>query len=456
MSQVPATGPAETAVPRTTPTWRYSIGMFGMSLPINMIRGSMALYWIDIQGLDAGAYAIVMILYGIIDAIDNPILGYFSDRTNTRFGRRRPWLVVGITILAAAFVAFFSAPSSLEGAQMVAWFATFAILCEAADSMINANYGSLLPELFTEEKRRARANSMRQAFQLVALIISLAITPLLTTSVFGTDRTTEGFSTTAVIYAVIAAAVLFFMTFSVRENPPPPEERQPGFFSSIWDIVTTKVFWQVGIASACYLVPLGVVLAAMQLYVKYSLELPVANTFVIMGVVVVFAILGIGVWTRFVTRHGAPTVWRLGYVFLAAGFIPLYFANSLVTAVLAGLVVAVGWSALLATNDLIQARILDDDTRRTGHHREGIFLSAFGFFGRLTGALTGIGFWLISVMYGYQNQDAPGEDPGAAFRFLMCVIPFVIAALGAVISRLIHVPDAGRDYPVGPQEIEIP
>nr|NLD40753.1 MFS transporter [Actinomycetales bacterium] len=438
----------------TTPTWRYAIGMFGMSLPINMIRGSMALYWIDIQGLNAGAYAIVMAVYGIIDAIDNPVLGFLSDRTRTRFGRRKPWLVVGITVLAAAFVALFSAPTSLEGAQMVAWFAIFAILCEAADSMIAANYGALLPELFPEERRRAHANSMRQGFQLVALIISLALTPVLTTRVFGTDRTTEGFSTTAIIYAVVAAAVLLFMTFSVREVPPATSEHQPGFFSSIADIVATRTFWQVGIASACYLVPLGIVLAAMQLYVKYTLDLPVDRTFVIMGVVVVFAILGIAGWTRAVTRWGAPRVWRIGYLFLAAGFIPLYFATSLVGAVLAGLVIAVGWSALLATNDLIQARILDDDARRHGVHREGIFLSAFGFFGRLTGALTGFGFWLISVMYGYQNQDVPGDDPAGAFRFLMCVIPFVIAALGAVISRLIHVPEAGRTY--DREEVSLP
>lgn len=418
--------------------------MFGTSLPINMIRGSMTLYWIDIKGLDTGAYAIVMLVYGIIDAIDNPLLGYLSDRTSTRFGRRRPWLVVGITVLAAAFVGFFSAPDALTGAQMVAWFAVFAILCEAADSMIAANYGSLLPELFTDEKRRAHANSLRQAFQLVALILSLALTPVLTTKVFGTDSTTEGFAITAVIYGVIAAAVLYFMAFSIRENPPPPTERRPGFFRSIWDIARTGVFWQVGFASACYLVPLGIVLGAMQLYVKYSLGIDVAYTFVIMGSVVVFAILMIGVWTRVVTRQGAPFVWRLGYVFLAVGFVPLYFATGLVSAVASALVIGVGWSALLATNDLIQSRILDEDARRHGVHREGIFLSAFGFFSRITGALTGVGFWLITVLYGYESQDNPGSDPGAAFRFLMCVIPFVVAAIGAIVTRFIRVPEAGR------------
>ena len=426
------------------PAWRYSIGMFGQSLPINMVRASMALYWIDIMGLDTRAYAIVMGFYGVLDAIDNPVLGYFSDRTRTRFGRRKPWLFAGVTILLLAFPAFFAAPESLSAAQLVAWFAISAITVEASDSMISANYGALLPELFPSEEPRAKANSLRQVFQLSAMIIALALTPWLTTSVFGSDSSGGGFTTTAIIYAAIAALALYFMIFSLRENPPAVTERRPSFLRSLGDIAKTKVFWQVGLASAAYLVPLGIVLTAMQLYVKYSLRQPVSSATPIMGAVVVFAIVGIGFWTRVVTRRGAPFVWRLGYIFLAIGFIPLYFARTLVEALLAGLIVAVGWSALLSTNDLIQARILDADARRHGVHREGIFLAAFGFFGRATGALTGLGFWAVSLLYGYYNQDNPGEDPAAAFRFLTALVPLVIASFGIVMSQLIRVPEAGR------------
>lgn len=428
-----------------TPIWRYAIGMFGMALPINMVRSSMALYWIDILGLPAAAYAAVMAVYGVLDAIDNPILGHLSDRTRSRFGRRKPWLIAGAAVLGLALVGFFGAPSGLAGPGLIAWFALFAIMTEAADSMIGANYGSLLPELYTDEAARARANSLRQGFQLAGMMFAIALTPVLTTSVFGTETTTRGFTITAALYSLIAATAIFFMAFSVTENPPPLAEQTPGFFRSILDIVSVKIFWQVGLASAAYLVPLGVALATMQLYVKYSLELPVSYTFGIMGAAVVFAMAGIALWTGVITRYGAPPVWRAGYVFLAVGFIPLYFARNLVEAILAAAIIAVGWSALLATNDLIQSRILDADARATGIHREGIFLAAFGFFGRITGGLTGAGFWLISVMFGYEGQANPGDDPGAAFRFLIGVIPLLIAASGAVLSRTIRIPEAGRD-----------
>lgn len=204
---------------RSMPTWRYSIGMFGLAIPINTIRVSTLLFYVDILGLDVRAYGTVMAVYAVLDAVDNPILGHLSDRTRTRWGRRRPWLVIGAVVLTAGLVGFFSAPDTLDGVALVAWFAFFAILCEAADSMYAANYNALLPELFPEEHQRAGANSLRQAFQLLAFAIALAATPVLTTSVFGSEDSPEGFRATAILYAVIALAALLFMALNVREDP---------------------------------------------------------------------------------------------------------------------------------------------------------------------------------------------------------------------------------------------
>jgi GPH family glycoside/pentoside/hexuronide:cation symporter len=428
------------AVPARTPAWRYAIGMFGTSIPINMIKGSMILYYVDILGLDVRAYGVVMVIYAIIDAIDNPVLGHLSDRTRTRFGRRRPWLLVGAPMLAACMIAFFSAPESLDGLGLVLWFAVFAILCEAFDSMLNANYGALLPELYPSERDRAVANGLRQGFQLVALVISLAVTPLLTTKVFGTEETTEGFQTTAVIYALVALAVIVFMALSARENPRYSTVERPRLLRSIWSILRNPLFWKVGLTSACYGVSMALVLTGIQLYVRYSLGLPVANALYLQGIVILITAGGLVVWTRVVARKGALWTWRLAFALLAASFAVLFFANNLVTAIAAGALVGVGWSGMLATNDLITARVLDGDAVRNGQHREGLFLSAFGFFSRLNGIVTGLALTSLGVFFGYNSGDDPGANPGLAFRMYLCVYPFVLTAIGAVASRLFTVP----------------
>nr|SBO97060.1 probable sugar transporter [Nonomuraea gerenzanensis] len=432
--------------------------MFGTSIPINMIKGSMILYYVDILGLDVRAYGAVMVIYAIIDALDNPLLGHLSDRTRTRFGRRRPWLLVGAPMLAACMIAFFSAPTSLEGMGLVLWFAVFAILCEAFDSMLNANYGALLPELYPRERDRAVANSLRQGFQLVALVISLAVTPLLTTSVFGTEESTEGFQTTAVIYGVVAVAVIAFMAISARERPRYSTRERPRLLPSVWSIVRNPLFWTVGLTGACYGVAMALVLSGIQLYVRYSLGLPVGNALYLQGIVILVSAAGLAVWTRVVTRRGALWTWRLSFAVLAVSFAGLFFATGLVTAIAAGVLVGAGWSGMLATNDLIVARVLDADATRNGEHREGLFLSAFGFFSRLNGVVTGLALTSLGVFFGYNSGADPGADPGLAFRVYLCAYPFVLTAIGAVAARFVSVPvetppEAGEPFdpqPPGP------
>lgn len=428
-----------------TPPWRYAIGMFGTSIPINMIKGSMILFYVDILGLDVRAYGAVMVVYAIIDAIDNPVLGYLSDRTRTRWGRRRPWLLVGAPMLAASMIAFFSAPTSLDGMGLVLWFAVFAILCEAFDSMLNANYGALLPELFPKERSRAVANGMRQGFQLVALVISLAVTPLLTTRVFGTEETTTGFTITATIYAAIAVVVIVFMALGIKENPRYATDHRPRFLTGIKQILKNPLFWQVGLVGACYGIAMALVLSGIQLYVRYSLGLPVANALYLQAIVIIISAGGLFVWARVVARKGALWTWRLAFTILAASFAVLFFASDLVSALAAGVLVGIGWSGMLATNDLIVARVLDSDADTHGEHREGLFLSAFGFFGRLNGIVTGLALTSLGVFFGYNSGDDPGSDPGMAFRLYLCVYPFVLTAIGAVASRFVQVPEPPAD-----------
>ncbi|MBO3744842.1 MFS transporter [Streptosporangiaceae bacterium NEAU-GS5] len=414
--------------------------MFGTSIPINMIKGSMILFYVDILGLDVRAYGVVMVIYAIIDALDNPLLGHLSDRTRSRFGRRRPWLLVGAPMLTACMIAFFSVPGSLQGASLLLWFAVFSILCEAFDSMLNANYGALLPELYPQERDRAVANSLRQGFQLVALVISLAVTPLLTTHVFGTEESTEGFRTTAVIYGLVALVVIVFMALSARENPRYSTREQPLLLPSVWTIVRNPTFWTVGLVGACYGIAMALVLAGIQLYVRYSLGLPVDNAFYLQGIVILISAGGLAVWTRVVARRGALWAWRLAFALLAISFAALFFATDLITAIAAGVLVGAGWSGMLATNDLIVARVLDADAARHGEHREGLFLSAFGFFTRLNGIVTGLALTSLGVFFGYNSGDDPGTQAGLAFRVYLCAYPFVLTTIGAIAARFVRVP----------------
>lgn len=426
---------------------RYGIGMFGTSLPINLVKGSMLYVYVELLGLDAVVYATVYAVYGVLDALDNPLFGYLSDRTRSRWGRRRPYLVVGALVLAGTTVALFSVPGPVADSAvgLAVWFAVFAITTEMADSLINASYGALLPELFSEERRRATANAVRQGAQLIALVIALALTPVLARTVLGTEGSTVGYGRLAAIFAVVAAAVILWTAFGVREDPALDAEPRPQFFRSVRQILSTSQFWTVGVVNACYGAAMALVLGGLQLYVEHTLGGTALDASILQLVVIVVAIGMLSVWAAVVRRKGAAWTWRLALPVAAVGFVPMYFASDLLTGILAGLAVAVGYSGVLATNDLVIARVLDADAARHGTHRSGLFLAAFGVLGRLNALVTAGALASLTAWFGYRNGADPGPDPAQAFRVYLSLYPFVLLVIGTTVSRFIRLPPAPQE-----------
>lgn len=101
---------------KTSP-FRYGFGMFGTSLPVNMFKSFAAIYYVDMLGLAMTKYSLVLFIYTFIDAIDNPIYGFLSDRTNTKWGKRRPWLVIGAPLLCLCFILFYNVPNAVVDNQ---------------------------------------------------------------------------------------------------------------------------------------------------------------------------------------------------------------------------------------------------------------------------------------------------------------------------------------------------
>src|SRR4030042_2105803 len=137
--------------PRGLKSFNYAIGMFGTSIPINMLKTYAAIYYVDSLGMTTVQMSLMLLIYTFIDAIDNPVYGFLSDRTRSRWGRRRAWLVVGTPLLILGFIAFYSPPAFLAHNSLVVYCMLFYMLTGTLDSVINANYGALFPELFQDD-----------------------------------------------------------------------------------------------------------------------------------------------------------------------------------------------------------------------------------------------------------------------------------------------------------------
>lgn len=417
---------------KSTSPLRYAVGMFGTSIPINMFKTYAAAYYVIGRGVTTQQLSLILFIYTFIDALDNPIYGFLSDRTRTRWGRRRPWLILGAPLLALCFIAFFNAPSFLGGDSLFGYMLLMYILTGTLDSLINANYGALFPELFISDAQRAKTNALRQAFQLAAMVISIALTPLVTDKL--------GYGMTALVYGTLAVFVIIYCALGCREVPTPETEKKPALIRTLKEIFTNPHFWIFGLANAFYSAAMSLVMSAVPFFVKYTLGLEGMASTVLLGVVLLLAMGGVAVWALAVRRIGLMPAWRRALFILALSFVPLYFVRGLAGAALACVGVGFGFAGAITTMDLIGARIMDEDTRRWGLRREGIYSSTMGFMNRLSGLFTSLAFLLVGRLYGFESGDVPGPSPDAAARFLMVIFPFAVMLFSALFSRFLSFP----------------
>jgi len=411
-------------------SFNYAIGMFGTSIPINMLKAFAFTFYVLGKGVTTQQWAAIMLIYTFIDAIDNTVYGYLSDRTRTRWGRRRPWLFIATPLLVLGLIAFYSTPAFLAGKSLLAYCMLFYILTGTLDAVINANYGALFPELFRTDASRASTNALRQAFQLVAMVISIALTPMVTEAL--------GYGLTSILYGILGGAVILYMTFTCKERELEPGEAKPAFWNSLKDLVTNRKFWIAGLANAFYSAAMSLVLASVVFYVEYALGLSSGQSTFLLATVLVIAFASVAVWAWLVRKFSLMPVWRASLGFLAMAFVPLYFAKNLVTAIVFAAFVGFGFAGVITTMDLIGAKIIDEDTQKHDLHRAGIISNALGFLNQLNGLFTSAAYLLVFRLYGFESGDNPGLHPDNAARFLMTIVPPILMVISFAFSWFIN------------------
>ncbi|MDD4316720.1 MAG: MFS transporter [Clostridia bacterium] len=432
--------------PQRTSSFRYGIGMFGTSLPINMFRGFAAAFYVLKLGLDMEMLSLILFIYTFVDAVDNPIYGILSDNTRTRFGRRKPWLVVGVPLFTLFFILFFSPPAGLDKSGLFVWALIFYLITGTLDSLINANYGALFPELFPEEEKRAKTNAIRQIFQLVAMVIGIALTPMITSKL--------GYTLTAVVYGLLALAVVLYMALGIRETKSEHIGEKVKILPALISMAKTRNFWVAGVANAFYSAAMGLVLASVPFFIQYSLKVPDSQGTYVLGSVILVAIFGVVFWSALVKKFGTLTIWRTALITLAISFVPMYFANSLIFAICASVIVGLGFSGVISTMDIIGAKIMDEDYLRYGVKREGIFSSAMGFMNRLSGFFISLATLLATRIYGFESGKVPGDHPDEAARFMLTIFPCALVILGIIVSFFVKFTLTGtRPEPIAETDI---
>jgi GPH family glycoside/pentoside/hexuronide:cation symporter len=390
-------------------------------------------YLTDTVGLPAAMAGLSVMVAKIWDAVTDPFMGYISDRTISRLGRRRPYLLYGAIPLALTAWFFFSAPNIDNPVALTIWALVSLCLLNTAYTVVNIPYGSLTPEMTKDYHERTSLNGYRFGFAVIGTILGAgAVLPLVGLM---PDRR-AGFSLVGLVFGLVMAVTAIITGLSVRERPH-DGDRPQGFFKTYAVVFRNKPYLVLLFSYMLYLSGLNFLSGILVYYMKYILN-DEALTTPAMLLLLVIAMVFIPISVILSKHIGKKKVYQLCFGIMAAACMGIFFLGhrtapgvTLGFMALAGVGLGFGYVPPFAMlPDAIEVEAVT-----TGKRREGAYYGIWTFVAKLGQSLATAVLGFILAAARYVPEVSQGPESIFAMRLLIGPIPAVILVAGIILIQ---------------------
>ncbi len=411
----------------------YGICDLGGNLFFTMMGFYLLYFMTDVVGLTAGLAGTALMIGKFWDAVTDPAVGYLSDRTRTRWGRRRPWIFWGAIALLLSMIIQFTNPAIAGQGLLFAWAAlTYCLLCTAY-TLVNIPYGALLPELTTDFGERTTLSGYRMSFAVVGTLVGAGVV-LPIVNAFA-DRNIGWTATGAAMGAVMTATAM--VTFAtVREDPSRQQAAQgAGIVRSFLEVLGTRVFLLALFPWILHITGVTIIQGALLYYFKYIFEaegqFQIALIFLL-----ITALVFIPIWVAISRRIGKKLSYNLGMGLFAAAVVFFFFFGERGGLPLAYVVMTIGGIGL-STNYVMPFAIIPDvveyDYAETGRRREGVYYGLWTFASKVGQAFAiALNGWVLAA-FGYQPEKTQTALSKLGIGLLCGPVPALFFVAGVVV-----------------------
>jgi len=425
----------------------YGSGDWGIS-SIGMMRSIFyAIYLTDVVGLEP-RLASFGALAGIVwDGINDPIIGILSDRLQTRWGRRRPFLLWFAIPFGLSFITLWSAPNWESQTALLIYVTLSFMLADTLQTLVGVPFLSLTPELTSDYDERTTLTSFRSFFQLTGALTVVIAAPAIVDIVLASGGTQQqGFMLVGAIFGGIGAIPLLLIGLFVRETSTQQQTEAISFRETLraaWQNIPFR--YAVGIHMLnwsavdmvavtfpfflLYWVAEGNLLASIRIF---GFELAYESAF--FGILMSVCILCIPFWFWMAKWRNKREAYMLGMSFWVIIQLIIFTIQPgdttylLILAALAG----IGVSAAYTLPDSMFADVIEWDELRTRRRQEGIFYGIRTLIRKLTGAL--VIFVTLQLLGGSGYISPPaGTLQFAQTDSALQMIRLLVSLFGAVI-----------------------
>lgn len=218
----------------------YGLGDFASNISWGLVSSYLLFFYTDVYGLSAGIIGTLMLTARVWDAINDPIMGLIAERTRTRWGRFRPYILWGSIFLCIFNVLTFTVPNLSGNSKIVYAFFTY-IMLGTLYTLVNLPYGALATVMTRDADERVSLNSFRGFFSLISSVVTGgAMIPLVKYLGHGNDS--KGFSSAALVLSAVSLPMFFLVFFKCKEVVQLPKHEAPTLKESANAVLTNKPF----------------------------------------------------------------------------------------------------------------------------------------------------------------------------------------------------------------------
>lgn len=423
----------------------YGLGAVGKDMVYALSASYIMYYYQDILGLSATFVGFILMIARVFDAANDPFMGVVVAKTNTRWGKFRPWLFTGTILNAFVLYALFAAPA-VSGKALMIYFAVMYILWGVTYTMMDIPFWSMIPAVTSTTKDRENLSVVGRTcagvgYALINVFTVMAVSKLGS----GIERT--GFRLFALIIAILFVIFILFTCFTIHEQKvenmqtTSVKEMFKALFNNDQAIVTVVTI--VLINSALYITSNLLIyffkydIGGTTWKDAYTLFTSVGGISQILGMMVVYPILR--------SKLSNTTIFKLslclaifGYVFLLALCL-LGYSSVLTMLMVPGVMIFVANGILTVLTTVFLANTVDYGEVKTGHREESVIFSMQTF---VVKAASGLAVFITGVsldLIGLTSKDGLGEgiptfgSPLLGLRLLMTILPIIGLVLALVL-----------------------
>ncbi len=417
----------------------YGFGDTGFSLTMTIVAAYFAIFLTDVVGIMPGTAAIAILIGRSWDYINAPLVGHLSDRTRSRWGRRRPFLLFGAVPFGLAFLLMWLRPAFESQVLLAAYYAVAYVLFDTAATFCYMPFFALTPELTSNYDERTSLTTARMFFSIFASLVAFTI-PL---SIIGSFRPENAGRVVLMgaIFAVASALPLWVVFFGTRERQEYSTLEQPGLRESFRAAVKNRPFIFGMIIFLLTWVCMDILQTTLLYFVKYVVHQE-ANSDLIMAVIFVTAMLVLPFWNWASRKLNKRLAYAAGVAFWAVVQIALITLNpGTPLALILGLCVLAGIG--VSSAHILPWSIIPDaiewDEYHTGERHEGMFYSLITLAQKVASSIAIPLILFMLQITGYVSGAPASGQPDSAvmgIRLAIGPIPAVLLCIGITFAIL--------------------